>query len=194
MRRSCQPARLMEEAAEARPTIDLHSNDSSSAPASTDVPSRDVNLGDRAVAAGAQLVLHLHRFDDDERLTRVRRRRPASTSTRTILPGIGAVRRCGAAPRAVRRFVAAASARRPLSPTAHRRRAVAVHRQLPGHRDRRLTVDFVAGATPLSPTSDSVCAVDSRGVNMLARPSSVTQKRRPARDRDVSVRPPTSTS
>ena len=33
------------------------------------MPFADVDLGDHAVAAGAQLVLHLHRFDDDERLT-----------------------------------------------------------------------------------------------------------------------------
>ena len=32
-------------------------------------PFADVDLGDRAVAAGAQLVLHLHRFDDHDRLT-----------------------------------------------------------------------------------------------------------------------------
>ena len=40
----------------------------SSAPASTDIPSAHVDLGDRSLTAGAQLVLHLHRFDHDERL------------------------------------------------------------------------------------------------------------------------------
>src|SRR6185436_18115883 len=35
------------------------------------VPFAGVNLGDHSVAAGAHLVLHLHRFDDDERLTGV---------------------------------------------------------------------------------------------------------------------------
>ena len=45
----------------------------SSAPASTDMPFAGVDLGDRAVAAGAQLVLHLHRFDHDERLARADR-------------------------------------------------------------------------------------------------------------------------
>ena len=32
-----------------------------------------MDLGDRPVAAGAQLVLHLHRFDDDDRLARADR-------------------------------------------------------------------------------------------------------------------------
>ena len=42
----------------------------SSSPASTERALARVQLADRPVAARAQLVFHLHRFDDHDRLTR----------------------------------------------------------------------------------------------------------------------------
>ena len=56
----------------------------------------DRDVAHAAIAGGAQLVLHLHRFDDDQALAGLTSS-PGFTSTRTTLPGIGATIRCGPA-------------------------------------------------------------------------------------------------
>src|SRR2546428_691732 len=91
-----------------------------------------MNIGDGAVATGSQLVLHLHRFDDDERLSRAygltgldedpnhfagHRRKDA------LRPGAGSAALFPAAPPSV-------------AGDGHRRGAD-VHRQLLGRRVRR---------------------------------------------------------
>ena len=126
--------------------------------------------GDVLDASGlrrAQLVLHLHRFDDDDGLARARPRRPAATSTRTTRPGIGrddlllAVRpgaACRRRPRPVRRPLTAPATFRPREVREHL--AGRAGRARAGTRTPSCAASGNSSDTPDSPLR---CASTTRG-------------------------------
>ena len=119
------------------------------------LPFAHVDLGDRAVAAGAQLVLHLHRFDDDDRLARgdrvARLRRARGRPCPASAPRAAAARTRRAPPSSLR-----PQRRRPFSVDGDRRRAD-VHRELPADRIGG-DADFVLTHTRVYDAATASCA------------------------------------
>ena len=121
---------------------------------------------DAARLGRAQLVLHLHRFDDDDRLARRRPRRPAATSTRTTRPGIGATIDCCAV--AVSGLVGPAAPGRRPSTVAADGASVEPHQALSRRRRRR------------RPAPRGSCPRRRRGCSDSARVAGTRRRRRRA--------------